>query len=144
MYDKLLKPRQSFRITLYYRVEIFCLTKMPSGVESSHSLRVESSAIRFISTRQSPFRLLKMAARGKVYPSAGSGRVASGPTILTESRVLMPRVSFLSVGLQLSALTAAVLRWELNVETLVLSVKDYQKSYDAHLKCLVTFEQVSV
>jgi hypothetical protein len=38
---------------------------------------------------------------------------------------------------------AAVFLWELNVETLVLVVKDYQESYDAPIKFLFTFRQVS-
>jgi hypothetical protein len=45
-----------------------------------------------------------------------SNPVESSPTSLAESRVLMPRVAFSSVGLQFPGLTVAVFRREMNVE----------------------------
>ena len=51
---------------------------------------------------------------------------ASSPTSLAESRVLMPRVSFSSARLKRSGVTE-----EMDVEELILLVKDHDVIYDA-------------
>jgi hypothetical protein len=58
-------------------------------------------------------------------------RVLSRPTSPAESKVLMPNVSFSVVRFQWSGVTVGVLRWGMNIETLVLLLKENHAIYDA-------------
>jgi hypothetical protein len=64
-------------------------------------------------------------------PTHQHSRVESSPTSLAESRVLITHVSHLSVGLQWSGVTVAILRSEINVDRLNILDKDRQAIYDA-------------
>jgi len=58
-------------------------------------------------------------------------RVLPRPPSPAESTVLMPNVSFSAVGFQWSGVTVGILRWGMNIENLIILVKENQALYDA-------------
>lgn len=72
-----------------------------------------------------------LASNGRVRGCVLASRIESSPTSLSESRVVVLHVSFSSFGLQWSGARADTLLWEMNVERLLLLMKDYQAICDA-------------
>jgi hypothetical protein len=105
-------------------------------VRTNQQSRVESSRVESNQTRKDAAQIIWLTYNGRAREcvhanTVESNRVQSSPTSLAESRVLIPHVSTSSVGLQWSGVLTDIERWEMNVERLILLVRDHQAIYDA-------------